>query len=110
MQPAVIADAPGLWGLLGALIYAGPRLTACLFTRQTGEHRAWGCLLEFGLAMLIGAIAAEAFGPWVQEFLQRKGHHELRAICAMLGLLANPMAPRVIDALSGRVLKAMKGE
>lgn len=99
---------PAGWGLAGAFIYAAPRLSACLFS----GHRSGGpgrCLFEFGLALSIGAVAAAVFGPWLQDLLGRAGHKDLNAICALIGLMANPAAPRIVDALGGLAVGALNG-
>lgn len=101
---------PALWGLLGAVIYAAPRFTACFFSaRETGGP--WTrCAAEAVTALLTGAIAAAAFGGWLARFIHQTGPGDNEAVCAVIGLLANPTAPGVIEALSGRVLNRFRGE
>lgn len=97
---------PAFWGLGGAFIYAGPRLSACVFAaRQSGG--GWSvCAMECAVALAIGAFAAAAFGPWVLAWRGAPKAHELNAIAAMIGLLANPMAPQLVSG-SGRILKTI---
>lgn len=108
---------PGVWGALGAFIYAAPRLSACLVAaRQRGG--GWGvCALEFATALITGTIAAAAFAPSVARLLAPDAH-DLNAVAAMIGLLANPTAPKLVETLStiasnvvsGRLLKSIKGD
>lgn len=99
-----------LWGTLGAFIYAAPKFSACYFSsKQTGE-KSIICFVEGTVAILIGTAASVAVSPWIYNFLGREGEHEIRAICSIVGLLANPVAPKLfnIETLIS-VLKSMKG-
>lgn len=103
-----------LWGLSGAFIYAAPRWMACAFASKGVALR---CSLEMIVCLGIGSIAAAAFGPWVLVFLKQRPT-DLGAISAMVGLLANPTAPKVVDmignlassGLVSRIAKAVKGD
>lgn len=106
---SVIANSPILWGFLGAFIYAGPRLTACVFAARQTETGWFECGFEFAVALLIGVASAWAFAPWGASVLKATDPAQIRAIAATIGLLANPAAPKVIDLLSGRVLQMLKG-
>ena len=107
---AALAMEPAWWGFLGALIYAAPRLSACLFAAQQTEGHWVQCGFEFAVSLTIGAIAAGIFGPWIgASILQATDPAQTRVITATIGLLANPIAPRIIDVLSGRVLQMLKG-
>ncbi len=109
--------APALWGFGGALIYAAPRLSACLFsaadTAAVGHGKCW---FDFGSSLVIGTISAAAFAAPVAASLHVD--HYLNAVCALLGLTANRMAPMisssisalVFNALNGRLLGLLKGE
>ena len=109
MDPTTLASA--LWGLAGAFIYAAPNLSTCLFTRKAGDgFGAIGrCVLDFAVALVIGALASAAFAQWAQAFLKRTGPEELRAIAAVIGLLANPAAPRLTARLSSWLIKKAPG-
>lgn len=107
-----IAQWPALWGACGAIIYAAPRLTVCLFAARSDGKRWFecGCVFEFIVALLIGTIAALAFGPWIgASILKATDPGQLRAIATGIGLLANPAAPRVIEILNGRIFQMIKG-
>lgn len=107
---ASIVAQPGFWGFLGAFIYAGPRLSACVFERRDNvDHPLTGCVWDFVVALLVGVIAAELFATWIQLFLKRDGQHELRAIAGLIGLLANPLAPEIVKGFKGRVGGMIKG-
>jgi hypothetical protein len=102
----------GAWGMAGAFIYGAPRFGACLFAARHSRGGWARCSIEFACALITGAIAAAAFSGWAQESLGQAPDHR-NAIAAMIGLLANPTAPKLIDSLStvitnvvtGRVLK-----
>lgn len=103
-----IAREPALWGFLGSFVYAAPRLSACAFTaKATGEMLA-KCAFEAVVALGTGAIAAAAFAPSTANALGAPEH--LNAVAAMLGLIANPTAPKLIESLSGLVSNILSGE
>ena len=106
---AQIADAPALWGFLGAVIYAAPRLSVCLFSKEPGA-KALRCLIEAVTALMIGAIAAAAFSEWIIRFLHLAQILDLRAVAATIGALATPTAPAIINALSGGLMARYFGE
>ena len=110
--------APALWGLGGALIYAGPRLSACLFAAVGAAEAPSGhgkCVLDFVIACLAGAICAAAFASPLAGLVGLKAYPA--AIAALVGLTANKLAPTITDgasalfmnALNGRVLDLLKG-
>lgn len=90
---------PALWGLAGAAIYAAPRWLACKFEGDGGLVR---CTLDALVCLAVGTLAAAAFAPWALDFLHQKQRY-LSAIAAMIGLLANPTAPRLVEKLSAVV-------
>lgn len=107
---AALAMEPMFWGAAGSFIYAAPRLSVCLFAAQQTEGHWVQCGFEFAVSMVIGAIAAGILGPWIGvSVLKSADPAQARVIAATIGLLANPIAPRVIDVLSGRVLQMLKG-
>lgn len=99
-----------LWGALGAFIYAAPKFSACFFTaRQTGGS-SLVCSVEATISMLTGIFASVVVSPWLYTFLGRTGEHEIRAISALVGLLANPVAPKLfnVETLIS-MLRSVKG-
>lgn len=107
---ASLVHQPAFWGFLGAFIYAAPRLGACIFeSRGDNRHPLVFCIWDFVVALAVGIIAAELFGPWVQTFLKRDGPHELRAISGLIGLLANPVSPEITKRFKERVGTMIKG-
>lgn len=114
--PAAVAlHEPAVWGFLGAFIYAGPRLAACIMScRETGVNWAL-CLLEFAFALATGAIAAAAFSATAMNLIHVS---DTTAIATTIGLLANPIAPKMIAtasgvlnaALSSRLGRALQGD
>lgn len=108
-----IAASAGLWGFLGAFIYAGPQFATCVFASQE-THAGWlKCGLEFVIALIIGVIGAEAFGALILEMLHRDGPSDLRAVATIIGLLANKVAPMIVaklpDALMEMATRMLKG-
>lgn len=91
---------PALWGVLGAFIYAAPRWVACLVACRESGAPGWLCTLEFAVALGTGAIAAAAFSA---AALGLTGLKDANAISAMIGLLANPTAPALVNKLSAVV-------
>lgn len=107
---AAIFTQPGWWGFLGAFVYAGPKVLACVFEHRDGtRHPLIFCILEFIVALAVGVLAAEMFGPWIIGFLKLDGHASLRAIAGLIGLLANPLSPEVVKGFKGRIGGMIKG-
>lgn len=99
-----------LWGLLGAFIYAAPRFSACYFASRQSEGSSVQCGVDLVLSLAVGTAAAVVVSPWIQNYFHRQGDHEVRAIAAMVGLLANPVAPRLVNIETlVSVLKSIKG-
>jgi hypothetical protein len=105
-----LAAAAWFWGLGGAFIYAAPRWIAALVAARNNVGTVAICMLEFAVALAIGAIAAAAFGSLVLETLHLKDEN---AISAMIGLFANTVSPRLVEpvstAVANRVLLMLKG-
>ena len=94
---AYIAELPAFWGFMGAFIYAAPRFSACYWQCRDTQS-GWGrCLFDAVVALCVGSIAAFALAEWTKAILNRTGDYELRAISALIGLLANRLAPKVVD-------------
>lgn len=91
-----------VWGLCGAFIYAAPQLVICC--RGTGKL----CILEFGLALAIGGMAAGGYAAWLGHYLQHAIFYDRTAFAITIGLIANPLAPLVVKMLGSR-LKARLG-
>lgn len=104
-----LAASPAFWGFLGALMYAGPRVIAGVFTRRERGLGPWEPILEFVAAVFVGTVTAEAFTAWALQHFKLEEPHHLRGVGVMLGLLANPAAPRVVDLVAGRLLGRLKG-
>ena len=107
---AAMITQPGWWGFLGAFVYAGPKLLACIFENAAAaRHPIVFCILEFIVALVVGVLAAELFGPWIIGFLKLDGQPSLRAVAGLIGLLANPLSPEVVKGFKGRVGGMIKG-
>ena len=107
---AAISQSPAVWGLLGALIYALPKLAAGVYSAVERGAPWRMCLFEFVIAVFVGVVAAEAFTPWGLEYLSRMldrptRDHDLRGAALLIGIAANPGSGRVVDL----VLKRGKG-
>lgn len=111
----LVVHSPPWWGAGGAFVFAAPRWIACLVACREAGTPGWHCTGEFVVALLIGAFAAEAFSAFASEVLHMK---DANAVSAMIGLLANPMAPRIAaggagivgNLLNSKIGKALQGE
>lgn len=91
-----IVQLPAFWGFLGAFIYAAPRWVACLAGTRTDNGGSNAvCTLEAVIALVIGAIAASAFGDMVMTVFKLDNSN---SACAIIGLLANPVTPKLVEA------------
>lgn len=100
------------FGLAGAFVYAAPRLSACWVSpKDDGESRG-ACAFEFACALIIGAIGAAAVGPWIADWRHMTQPRDLNAICVIIGLVANPSAPVLINLaprMISTILASLKG-
>lgn len=92
--------APSLWGMGGALCWAGPQLTLCIRSK-TG---CWICTWEFVIAIFAGALFAPAFGPMMGYRFHWLIEPQPFALWTTIGLAAYPSAPLLIKAVQGRFL------
>lgn len=104
---------PWLWGLLGALIYAGPRLVACYVSCRETKASFLTCVLDFGMSLVVGAVAAAAFSDVVLTALKMKDEN---AISALIGLFVHTVAPELNKRAAATIevvfsgFKAVKGD
>lgn len=99
---AILAS-PALWGFLGSFLYASMTLVAAIWgdNPAQGVHRK-RVLAEFGIALIVGPVIAEGFGPsafrlnWLSGF-------DHRAVSLSLGLAGNYLWPVVVLQLGARV-------
>jgi hypothetical protein len=108
MENATLVAA--LWGLAGAFMYAAPKMSACVFSAKPEDGPPMRCVIDAIIALVIGALAAAAFAEFAQDFLKRTEPGARSAIAAVIGLLANPLAPRLIGRLSSWLLKKAPGQ
>jgi len=99
---------PAFWGLLGAAIYAAPKLTTCFYASAGRAHLS-RCAIEAATALFTGTIAAAAFEPWIGAYLRAVSVQDMRATSAVIGMLANSTAPGIIAFLGDTVLTRIKG-
>lgn len=99
----LVLAAPAFWGAAGAFIYAGPRWLACAYP---AKGLAWRCTLEAAIAIAVGLVAAAAFARWTLHLLHQ-APGDLPAVAAMVGLLANRLAPMLVDGLSTAAANAL---
>lgn len=92
----LIMTSPATWGGAGAFIYAAPRWLACAVPKPGA---AWSCTMEALVSIAVGVISAAAFSHWLLAFLHQRPA-DLPAVAAMVGLLANPVAPKLVEGLS----------
>ena len=100
------AITPATWGLLGAFCYAGPRLVTCAIKARDEARGWWFCGLDFIVAIIIGAIAAAAFGTVALTFLHLSDHN---AASAFVGWVANGVDAGAIlgKLIGGRATRAI---
>lgn len=85
------------FGIAGSFIYSAPRFVACAVACNERDA-SWGlCALELLVCLAIGAIAAVAFGSVALTVLHIQDNN---AVSALVGLVANPAAPKLIESVS----------
>lgn len=96
-------QAAWLWGGCGAFLYAAPKLIGCL---QPNHEEGWRtCVGTFLVAMAFGPIFAESFGPWIGYRWGWLVLPDARALYVTIGLSANSVAPLLVRAVRGHVVK-----
>jgi hypothetical protein len=95
-----------LWGLIGGFIYAGPKLSACLYAKsQTGERSGF-CIVDFVVGVMTGAAASAALTPALLaqgfSWMGRPGPHQLPAIGVAVGYAFHRLGPAVLDEAISR--------
>jgi hypothetical protein len=98
-----------LWGLLGAFVYAAPRLVVAIGEAQAVGRSAFRQLAEFLVALAFGPIFSVGFGPWAAHWLEKEGHPETRALALVIGMVANPLAPALVKVATGEILRRAGG-
>lgn len=106
------------WGLAGAAVYGAPRWVLCVKVCRKQDCNPQECHEELIVSLLIGAIAGAAAGQYVAEIVNQTQPHQIRAVTALLGLIANRAAPGLIRLFSAKealtsvlqlMLKALSG-
>lgn len=109
LSAASLLDSPALWGLAGAVVFAGPKLTACIYNATETKVPYSRCVLETITALIIGVISAAAFEPWLAGIVHMTTPPDQRALSTVIGIAANPTAPGIISFLSDVILTRIKG-
>lgn len=94
-----------VWGLLGAVAYAGPVLSACLFGEHRVDHPPVRCWLDALIAMFIGSFAAAAFSGGLSGLIHQPDVH---AVAAIIGLLANLAVPLFEASFAGKIMAIVR--
>lgn len=94
-------ETSAMWGALGAFIFAGPRLSACLYTSRVDGGPISKCILDFVVSVSTGAICAAAGGAWAAEVLGALDPYKFPAVAAGIGFFANKVAPYALDKAPG---------
>lgn len=97
---------PWFWGLCGAFIYAAPRFSACLYGSSSAP--CGKCVIDGAFAMVVGPIAAAAFTASISARLGLKADGDMNAASALIGLLANPVAPGAIQVMVDGAMTKLK--
>lgn len=100
-----------LWGLLGAFVYAAPRLLVAWGDSKATEARLWVPASEFVVALAFGPIFSVGFGPFAATRINLGsiGVEGLRAVALVIGLVANPIAPLIVKWATGDILRRLGG-
>ncbi len=93
-----VTGLPAFWGFLGAIIYAAPRLTTCLYA-EAGTAHFRRCLTEAVTALLVGTASTAAFSPFLAGYIHATTHQAADALAAMIGMLANVSGPTIIKGI-----------
>ena len=101
-------EALALWGLAGAFVYAAPRFLMSLSETRLPEHR-WYPFAEFLVSLGIGPIAGAGFGQFVAGSIHMLKSEELRAITVVVGMIANPVAPAIVQLLGTGLVRRLGG-
>jgi len=103
-----------LWGLLGAFVYAAPRLLVAWGESRTAGAPVLPHFIEFLVALSFGPIFSAALGEWGAGYVGMTEPRSLRAVSLVLGMVANPVAPVLISLVSGNIVArlgaAFKGD
>ncbi len=94
-----------LWGLAGAFIYAGPRFVVAW--TDPGRATRGNPLLELAMALCLGPIAASGFGQFVASVVHMVHQPEQRALCVVLGMIANPVAPALVEIFGNTLMRRL---
>lgn len=100
-----IFHSPGFWGAAGAFMWASTDWLACA---STGKGFPVRCSAEFLIRLTTGAIAGYAFTPWAL-WIMHDDAARMPPVATTIGLIANNVAPKVMDALTARAVKLFKG-
>lgn len=99
-----------LWGVLGAFVYAAPRVLVSWADSRSTDKPMLPHIAEFLISLTFGPIFSAGFGPFVAGYLTRESSHELRAIALVIGMVANPASPLVVKLITGRLVGSLKGD
>jgi hypothetical protein len=91
-----------LWGLAGAAVYGAPRWAMCVKVCRKEADDARCCHEDVIIHLIVGAIAGAAAGPYIADMLSQTQPHQVRALTAFIGLVANRAAPGLIKLFSAK--------
>ena len=90
------------WGLAGAAVYGAPRWAMCVKTCRRAGRDASECHEELVVSLVVGAISGAAAGPYLADIVRQTEPHQVRAVTALVGLVANRVAPGLIRLFSAK--------
>lgn len=93
-----------LWGFLGAFVWAAPRLLVAWGESRTARTPLLPHLIEFVVALAFGPIFAAGFGEFGAGYIGLEEPRALRAVSLVIGMIANPLAPKIVEIATGGVI------
>lgn len=92
-----------IWGLLGAFVYAAPRLIVTL-SEERAPSKRWMPWAEFFISLVTGPIGSAGFAQLVGITIHQTAVADLRAIALVIGMVANPVSPAIVHLVGENIL------
>jgi hypothetical protein len=66
------------------------------------------CAFDGFIAVVVAVSAALSFTPWISDYLHATKDHDTRALASVIGLLANPLGPRLVKVFGDGTVNAIR--